>query len=133
MAFGHFIDYLPSLSVLSITWADSPQHPLQEGRRLTGLRQNSPSTLTHLREDLAGMANVVDSWLPSATDEQLNWTHTTASASPVYVSTVGCTLSLMYQAGITCKQSLELSGLPLYPPSKAYTVVLFHSDHCGLT
>lgn len=95
--------------------------------------QNFSSILTHLWEDLAGTANGIDSWLPSATEEQLNWTHTNASASPVYTSTAGCTFLLMYQAGITCKQSLELSGLPLYSPSNAYRVILFHTDHCSLT
>lgn len=100
MELEHFIDYSPSLLVLSITWRDSLQRPLQEGWRLTSLCQNLPSILTHLWEDSAGMANVVDSWLPSAT-EQLKGTHTDTSASPVYVSSVGCTFSLMYQAGIT--------------------------------
>lgn len=76
---------------------------------------------------------MLDPWLPSATEEQLNWTLTNTSASPAYVCTMGCTFSLKYQAGIAQEIVCKLSGLPLYPPSNTYTVVLFHSDHCSLT
>lgn len=85
MKFGHVTAYLPSLLVLGKTPTDSfPLFPLQQGTG-TSLCQNLLSIPTHLQEDLPGMADVADSWISSATEEGMNWTHITTSASQVPV------------------------------------------------
>lgn len=85
MGFGHATAYLPSLLALGKAPTDSfPLFPLQEGT-VTSLCQNLLSIPIHLWEDLTGMADVANSWISSATEEGMNWTHTTMSASMVPV------------------------------------------------
>lgn len=83
MEFGDVTAYLPSLLVLGKIPMDSfSLFPLQEGT-VTSLCQNLLSIPTHLWEDVTGMADVANSWILSATEEGMNWTHTTTSASLV--------------------------------------------------